>query len=311
MTIAFVYSGQGAQYAGMAQELYSDHEVVRTVFAEASSLLGYDVAELCFSEDERLHQTEFTQPAILTVSWALDQLLSQMGIQPVMTAGLSLGEYTALVKAGAISFAEAVQLVAKRGKFMSEAVPPGKGKMVAVMNADREVIEEACRLASGTAYVAPANYNMPTQIVIGGEEEGVDKAVAILETKGVRRMIPLQVSGPFHTSLLHPAAEKLEGELAKITFQEPTIPVIGNTEAEPMQQVAIPSLLKRQVESAVKWEDCVRRMIEMGADVFIEIGPGTTLSKFIKKIDKTVTVLNVEDSKSLAKTLAFFEAGGE
>lgn len=308
MTIAFVYSGQGAQYGGMAQELYSDHEIVRSVFAEASALLGYDVAEMCFGEDERLHQTEYTQPAILTVSWALDQLLLEKGIQPAMTAGLSLGEYTALVKAGTISFAEAVQLVAKRGKFMSEAVPPGRGKMVAVMNAEREVIEEACRVASEKAYVAPANYNMPTQIVIGGEEEGVDEAVAILESKGVRRMIPLQVSGPFHTSLLHPAAEKLEEELALINFQEPAIPVIGNTEAEPMQSAAIPGLLKRQVESAVKWEDCVRRMIAMGADVFIEVGPGTTLSKFIKKIDKTVTVLNVEDNKSFAKTLAYFEA---
>lgn len=292
----------------MGQDLYEEQDTMRLIFQEASELLGYDMAALCFNEDERLHATEYTQPAILTLSWAIDSLLVKEGIKPTITAGLSLGEYTALVKAGVLSFAEAIQLVAKRGKFMSEAVPPGKGKMVAIMNADREVIEEACRLASETAYVAPANYNMPSQIVIGGEEEGVDKAVAILEEKGVRRMIPLQVSGPFHTRLLHPAAEKLQEELAKLTFREPEIPVIGNTEAEPMQRAEIPNLLKRQVESAVKWEDCVRTMIAMGTDVFVEIGPGTTLSKFIKKIDKTVTVLNVEDKKSLDKTLAYFKA---
>ncbi len=303
MAIAFVYSGQGAQYFGMGQELYNEYEVVRNVFDEASAVLGYDVANLCFQENEQLHLTEYTQPAILTVSYALDQLLAEKGIQPDFVAGLSLGEYTALVKANAFSFNEAISLVAKRGKYMSEAVPAGRGKMAAVMNAERSVIEEACREASETAYVAPANYNMPTQIVIGGEIEGVDKAIELLEAKGVRRIIPLNVSGPFHTALLHPAAEKLAVALSELTVNEPTIPVIGNTEATVVTKDAIKGLLVRQVESPVLWEDSVLKMIDLGVDTFVEVGPGTTLSKFIKKINKDVSIYNVEDLKSFNKTI--------
>lgn len=303
MATAFVYSGQGAQYFGMGQELYNEYAVVRTVFDEASATLGYNVAELCFQENDKLHLTEYTQPAILTVSYALDQLLAEKGIQPDFVAGLSLGEYTALVKANAFSFKEAISLVAKRGKYMSEAVPAGRGKMAAVMNAERSVIEESCREASETAYVAPANYNMPTQVVIGGEIEGVNKAIEILESKGVKRIIPLNVSGPFHTALLHPAAEKLEAALAEVTVDEPKIPVVGNTEATIVARDAIKGLLVRQIESPVLWEDSVRKLIELGVDTFVEVGPGTTLSKFIKKINKEVAVCNVEDLKSLNKTL--------
>lgn len=303
MATAFVYSGQGAQYFGMGQELYNEYAVVRAVFEEASATLGYDVAELCFQENDKLHLTEYTQPAILTVSYALDQLLAEKGIQPDFVAGLSLGEYTALVKANAFSFNEAISLVAKRGKYMSEAVPAGRGKMAAVMNAERSVIEESCREASETAYVAPANYNMPTQIVIGGEIEGVDKAIEILESKGVKRIIPLKVSGPFHTALLHPAAEKLEGALSEVAVDEPKIPVVGNTEATIVARDAIKGLLVRQIESPVLWEDSVRKLVELGVDTFVEVGPGTTLSKFIKKINKEVAVYNVEDLKSLTKTL--------
>lgn len=303
MATAFVYSGQGAQYFGMGQELYNEYAVVRTVFDEASATLGYDVAELCFQENDKLHLTEYTQPAILTVSYALDQLLAEKGIQPDFVAGLSLGEYTALVKANAFSFNEAISLVAKRGKYMSEAVPAGRGKMAAVMNAERSVIEESCREASETAYVAPANYNMPTQIVIGGEIEGVNKAIEILESKGVKRIIPLNVSGPFHTALLHPAAEKLEGALSDVTVDEPKIPVVGNTEATIVTRDAIKGLLVRQIESPVLWEDSVRKLVDLGVDTFVEVGPGTTLTKFIKKINKEVSVYNVEDLKSLNKTL--------
>ena len=303
MATAFVYSGQGAQYFGMGQELYNEYAVVRAVFEEASATLGYDLAELCFQENDKLHLTEYTQPAILTVSYALDQLLAEKGIQPDFVAGLSLGEYTALVKANAFSFNEAISLVAKRGKYMSEAVPAGRGKMAAVMNAERSVIEESCREASETAYVAPANYNMPTQIVIGGEIEGVDKAIEILESKGVKRIIPLKVSGPFHTALLHPAAEELEVALSEVAVDEPKIPVVGNTEATIVARDAIKGLLVRQIESPVLWEDSVRKLVELGVDTFVEVGPGTTLSKFIKKINKEVAVYNVEDLKSLTKTL--------
>ncbi|AZP05483.1 ACP S-malonyltransferase [Jeotgalibaca ciconiae] len=308
MSLAFVYSGQGAQYFGMGKELFDNYEVVRTVFKEASRILEYNIEELCFEENEKLNLTEYTQPAILTVSYAIDQLLTSEGIQPALVAGLSLGEYTALVKANAFSFNEGLKLVMKRGKYMSEAAPPGTGKMVAVMNAERAVIEAACKEAAKTAYVAPANYNMPSQIVIGGEIEGVDKAVELLEAQGVRRMISLQVSGPFHTALLHPAAIQLRDELKKITFQEPTIPVIGNTMAEMMKKDEIPTLLEKQVESAVKWEDSIQKMIAMGVDTFVEVGPGKTLSKFIKKIDKSVSVYNVEDLSSLEKTIAGLKA---
>ena len=186
---------------------------------------------------------------------------------------------------------------------MSEAVPAGRGKMAAVMNAERSVIEESCREASETAYVAPANYNMPTQIVIGGEIEGVDKAIEILESKRVKRTIPLKVSGPFHTALLHPAAEKLEVALSEVAVDEPKIPVVGNTEATIVARDAIKGLLVRQIESPVLWEDSVRKLVELGVDTFVEVGPGTTLSKFIKKINKEVAVYNVEDLKSLTKTL--------
>ena len=303
MATAFVYSGQGAQYFGMGQELYNEYAVVRAVFEEASATLGYDLAELCFQENDKLHLTEYTQPAILTVSYALDQLLAEKGIQPDFVAGLSLGEYTALVKANAFSFNEAISLVAKRGKYMSEAVAAGRGKMAAVMNAERSVIEESCREASETAYVAPANYNMPTQIVIGGEIEGVDKAIEILESKGVKRIIPLKVTGAFHTALLHPAAEKLEVALSEVAVDEPKIPVVGNTEATIVARNAIKGLLVRQIESPVLWEDSVRKLVELGVDTFVEVGPGTTLSKFIKKINKEVAVYNVEDLKSLTKTL--------
>ncbi|MCA5011362.1 MULTISPECIES: ACP S-malonyltransferase [unclassified Enterococcus] len=301
MRTAFVFSGQGAQYSGMGKELFDKEKIVQDTFEEASDVLGYDMAELCFTENERLNETMYTQPAILTVSIAFFRLLQAKGYRPDVVAGLSLGEYSALVASGAISFKQAVQLVAKRGKFMSEAAPSGTGKMVAVMNADRSLIEECCLKASEFGIVSPANYNTPQQIVIGGEVTAVDQAIELLTEAGVKRMIPLNVSGPFHTALLKPASEKLAAELDQIEFTEMMIPVISNTTAQVMKQAEVKQLLEQQVMSAVRFADSIETIKKMDVDTIIEVGPGKTLTGFIKKIDKEIQTARVEDEKTLAE----------
>lgn len=303
MKRAFLFSGQGAQYVGMGQELYEQEPIVRSTFEEASHALGYDVAELCFSENERLNQTEYTQPAILTVSIAFWRLLQEKGYQADVVAGLSLGEYSALVASGALDFKTAVTLVAKRGAFMATAAPQGTGKMVAVMNTPIEVIEEACQKASAIGIVSPANYNTPQQIVIGGEVAAVEQAMAYLTETGAKRMIPLNVSGPFHTALLKPAAEKLKRELDTVSFQPMTIPVISNTTAQVMQEDQVKELLEKQVMSPVRFYESIATLKDLGVEQVIEIGPGKVLSGFMKKIDKTMTVTRLEDSQTLADTL--------
>lgn len=304
MKTAFLFSGQGAQYVGMGQELFDQEEIVRQTFDEASDVLGYDMAELCFTENERLNQTEYTQPAILTVSVAFWRLLEAKGYHADAVAGLSLGEYTALVASGALDFKTAVALVAKRGSYMATAAPQGTGKMVAVMNAPIETIEEACKQASERGIVSPANYNTPQQIVIGGEVVAVDEVVERLKEAGVKRMIPLNVSGPFHTALLKPAADKLKVALEEVTFNEMTVPVISNTTAQVMQQDEIKELLERQVMSPVRFYESVATLKELGVERIIEIGPGKVLSGFIKKIDKTLVMSRVEDSNTLQETEA-------
>ena len=300
---AFLFAGQGAQYLGMGRDLYDHYPIVKETIDQASQVLGYDLRYLIDTEEEKLNQTRYTQPAILATSVAIYRLLQEKGYHPDMVAGLSLGEYSALVASGALDFEEAVALVAKRGAYMEEAAPAGSGKMVAVLNTPVEVIEEVCRKASELGVVTPANYNTPAQIVIGGEVAAVDRAVELLQEAGAKRLIPLKVSGPFHTALLEPASQKLAETLAQVSFADFTCPLVGNTEAAVMQKEDIVQLLTRQVKEPVRFYESIAVMQEAGVTNFIEIGPGKVLSGFVKKIDKTAKLANVEDQASLEALL--------
>lgn len=295
---AFLFSGQGAQKVGMARDLYDKYPVVKATFDKASELLGYDLRDLIDHEESKLNETKFTQPAILTASVAILRLLEENGIKPDVVAGLSLGEYSALVASGAITFEEAVVLVSKRGQYMTQAAPTGSGKMVAIMNTEASVIEAICNEASEKGIVSPANYNTPGQIVIGGEIEAVDYACELLKAAGVKRMIELKVSGPFHTAILKPASEKLAVELEKVKFTSFKLPLISNTTAQIMKDEEVKPLLTRQVMEPVRFYESVETMKNLGVDCFIEVGPGKVLSGFIKKIDKTANFTNVEDCAS-------------
>ncbi|MDD3704794.1 MAG: ACP S-malonyltransferase [Clostridiaceae bacterium] len=303
--IACIFPGQGAQYPGMGKELAQCYKEAMNIFDLASERLGIDMKKLCFEGDEEeLKKTENTQPSILTVSIAVLEVLKLKGIVPQMVAGLSLGEYSALVASKAISFADAVALVKKRGKYMQEAVPAGEGTMAAIMGIERESVMECLKMASGYGVVEAANFNCPGQIVIAGHTKAVEKACSMLKERGAKKAIMLPVSAPFHSSLLKPAGEKLAAELDNVNILDNELPVVSNVNAQViMNKYEIKRCLIEQVSCSVLWEDSIKRMVDLGVDTFIEVGPGKTLCSFVKKIDKSLYVHNVENIDTLENTI--------
>ena len=304
--LAFIFSGQGAQYVGMGKQIAAVYKSADAIFNEATEALGFDVKKMVFeSDDETLKITENTQPTILTTSIACLQPLLEKGIKPDVVAGLSLGEYSAHVAAGTITFKDAVMLVKKRGKFMQEAVPVGVGTMAAVLGLENSEVIECCKAASSEGVVEPSNFNCPGQVVVAGAVKAVEKVVELSKEKGAKRSMILPVSAPFHCSMLKPAGEKLAIELEKITLNDLKLPVVTNVTAEYITDKSkVKDLLIRQVSNSVLWEECVKAMIADGVDTFVEIGPGKTLIGFIKKLNKDVKTLNVDDLDSLNKTFA-------
>jgi len=305
---AFLFSGQGAQYVGMGLEAANQFDCAALIFKKASQELGFDLEKICFEENDLINQTEYTQPAILTTSIALLEVVKEKGLQADVFAGLSLGEYSALVAADVIKFEDAVKLVNKRGKYMSEAVEPGKGSMAAIIGMSIEDVLALCDKASEFGICEVANYNCPGQIVIGGETNTIKKAVELATEMGAKKAIELNVSGPFHTSMLEPAAINLEQDLKSIEINNNDNQVVANTTAKYINnKEEFRTILKDQVMNSVKWDQSIKKMIEDGVDTFIEIGPGKALSGFVKMIMRDmgvkVKVFNVEDMKSLERTL--------
>lgn len=308
--IAFVFPGQGAQYVGMGKDIVEKYEIANEVFENASEAIGYDMKKMCFEgPEEDLKKTENTQPAILTTCIAIAKVLEQAGIKPDVSAGLSLGEYASLVISKVMNFKDAVSLVKKRGKYMQEAVPLGVGTMAAILGMKREDLNKALDKGKKFGVVEAANFNSPGQIVISGEIEAVEKTCEFAKELGAKKAVMLPVSAPFHCSMLTPAGEKLESELENVVINDFEIPVLANANANYYKDKSeVIDLLVKQVSHSVLWEDSVIKMLEDGVDTFIEIGPGKSLSQFIKKIskkqDKSVAIYNIESSESVENLVA-------
>ena len=309
MKTAFVFPGQGSQYVGMGKDLWENFDQVKRLYEEASETLGYDVKELSFNgPQEELSKTFRTQPCILTASIAAYKVLSSQGVTAYVMAGHSLGEYSALVAAGVISFKDAVLLTEKRGMFMQEAVPEGQGLMAAIIGLDRQKVDDIC-LSVETGYVSPANYNSPGQIVIAGEKQAVEDAMKMAKHAGAKRVLALAVSAPSHCTLMVEASNRLAELLNTLEIKNPDVPIVNNADAMFLTSAErIKTSLVNQLNSPLLWEDSVRNMVETGIDTFIEVGPGKVLSGLIKRIEPSVKLYNVEDSASLKRTLEELKA---
>ncbi|MBZ5642676.1 MAG: ACP S-malonyltransferase [Acidobacteriia bacterium] len=303
--LAFLFPGQASQYPGMGKELAGSYPAARSVFDEADKVLGFSISELCFTgSEEALKLTANTQPAILTLSVAAYRVLAEKGVKPDFVAGHSLGEYSALVAAGALEFADAVRLVRRRGEYMQTAVPEGVGAMAAILGLAPAQVTEICRKATNGQVVSPANLNSPEQTVISGNAEAVKRAVEMASAGGAKRAVMLPVSAPFHSALMAPAAERLQGDLKGAAFHALRVPLVTNADAEIISSgdEARESLI-RQVTLPVRWEESVRVLIDEGVNTFVEVGPGRVLTGLLRQIDRSVHVFNVEDEKSLHLTL--------
>jgi [acyl-carrier-protein] S-malonyltransferase len=304
--IAFLFPGQGSQAVGMGKELAEKYSVARKAFDEADEALGYKLSQLCFEgPEDQLKLTEITQPAILTASVAAFRVLAEKGLRPGFVAGHSLGEYSAHVAAGTISFSDAVCTVRNRGKYMQEAVPVGVGAMAAILGMDLEKVSGVCNDAAQGEVCEPANINSAEQIVISGHKPAVERAAKLASERGAKRAVLLQVSAPFHCSLMKPAQDRLAADLAALAFQKPAVPVVCNVDAEfIIDGEHGRDALVRQVTGAVKWEQSIRDLIGQGVQTFVEVGPGKVLCGLMRQIDRSKTALNVGDDASLQKAMA-------
>ncbi|RPH81951.1 MAG: [acyl-carrier-protein] S-malonyltransferase [Nitrospiraceae bacterium] len=310
--IGLVFPGQGSQSVGMGRALAEAYPSIRSLYEEASSILGYDIGALCFEGPaEQLNLTEYTQPALLVSSLAALHALQPLGIAPIAVAGHSLGEYSALVAAEGMTYPEAVAIVQKRGRYMAEAVLPGTGLVAALLGLTADAVKEVCRDASSVGVVAAANFNSPGQIVIAGEKAAVERAIELAKARGCKKAIVLPVSVPVHTPLMQKAADRLAGDLAAITWSNLKMPLVNNAEARAITKASdIQASLVRQLPSSVLWEDSMKAMAAMGVTTFVEVGPGTVLSGLIKRILPDAVTMNVNDPKSLEATRAVLAREG-